>query len=361
MSVGFTHATNKVSGGDAGMSGNTNGPGGNESATNTNANMITMMSTPSKPQHPHSPRANDLQQRRLRRKLRARLFLKVFLVVAFLHFFGRTAYHFLYFVKIGYLRYIKFPLRDQRPIPCGNDTPPPTEQLADLFERRKAYEESRKSLGVKMKDAVVFGNKASGSPKHLQQQHAQIKKRHVKKNSRGIGSRNAYAKTSGRRRLFETEEVYGKREDEVEEAEAEEEEIAHDDNKRTGFGVERFEAESDSKEESGVSEDAYLELGEDNYPSEVLSKEQGEDDEDDDEERVGRKSDAPRRAGSNLASRIFGGPGPPSFVPGPRPFVPGPRPFVPGPRPFVSGSWPAAFTRFVVEPGHGAHSDMVLR
>ena len=307
MSVGFTHATNKVSGGDAGISGNTNGPGGNESATNTNANMMTMMSTPSKPQHPHSPRANDLQQRRLRRKLRARLFLKVFLVVAFLHFFGRTAYHFLYFVKIGYLRYIKFPLRDQRPIPCGNDTPPPTEQLADLFERRKAYEESRKSLGVKMKDAVVFGNKASGSPKHLQQQHAQIKKRHVKKNSRGSGGRNAYAKTSGRRRLFETEEVYGKREDEVEEAEAEEEEIAHDDSKRTGFGVERFEAESDSKEESGVSEDAYLELGEDNYPSEVLSKEQGEDDEDDDEERVGRKSGAPRRAGSNFASRFFGG------------------------------------------------------
>ena len=99
---------------------------------------------------------------------------------------------------------------------------------------------------MKTKDAVVFGNKASGSPKHLQQQHAQIKKRHVKKNSRGIGSRNAYAKTSGRRRLFETEEVYGKREDEVEEAEAEEEEIAHHDNKR----IERFEAESDSKEES---------------------------------------------------------------------------------------------------------------
>ena len=93
----------------------------------------------------------------------------------------------------------------------------------------------------------------------------------------------------------------------MEEAEAEEEEIAHDDSKRTGFGVERFEAESDSKEESGVSEDAYLELGEDNYQSEVLSKEQGEDDEDDDEERVGRKSDAPRRAGSNFASRFFGG------------------------------------------------------
>ena len=44
--------------------------------------------------------------------------------------------------------------------------------------------------------------------------------------------------------------MYGKREDEVEEAEAEEEEIAHDDSKRTGFGVERFEAESYSKEES---------------------------------------------------------------------------------------------------------------
>ena len=136
MSVGFTHATNKLSGGDAGISGNTNGPGGNESVTNTNANMMTMMSTPSKPQHPHSPRANDLQQRRLRPNATRVCFESLSRCSVFT-LLGRTAYHFLYFVKIGYLRYIKFPLRDQRPIPCRNDTPPPTEQLTDLFEIRE--------------------------------------------------------------------------------------------------------------------------------------------------------------------------------------------------------------------------------
>jgi hypothetical protein len=260
----------------------------------TNANAMT----PSKP--PHSPRANDLQQRRLRRRARARLFLKVFLFFALLHFFGRTAYHFLYFVKIGYLRYIKFPLKDQRPIPCGIDTPPPTEQLADLFERRKAYEESRKSLGVKMKDAVV-GNKAS----ELKQQHAQIKKKHVKRNSRvsSGSSRNAYAKASGRRRLFEADEAYMNREEEEEE-----EDIARDSSKRTGFGLERYKQESnDPEKESASTEDEFLELGDDNYPSEVLSKVQEGYDDDADEEEIDAKKHGLRRAGSNLASRFFSG------------------------------------------------------
>ena len=123
--------------------------------------------------------------------------MKGFLFLAVLHFFGRTAYHFLYFVKIGYLRYIKFPLRDQRPIPCETDTPPTNEQFADLLEIREAYEKSRKrSGGEKMSDGMGK-NKASGSPKH---QYPNRKKR-VKRDSRS--NRNSYWKTSGLRRLLD--------------------------------------------------------------------------------------------------------------------------------------------------------------
>ena len=112
------------------------------------------------------------------------------------------------------MRYIKFPLRDQRPIPCETDTPPTNEQFADLLEIREAYEKSRKrSGGEKMSDGMGK-NKASGSPKHQYPN----RKRRVKRDSRSIDSgsrsnRNAYGKTSGLRRLLDAEEVYGKREE----------------------------------------------------------------------------------------------------------------------------------------------------
>ena len=64
---------------------------------------------------------NEQQKRAHRRKTRVRVFARVFVVLVFLHFFGRTSYHFLFFAKMGYLRYIKLPLREQRPIPCGVD------------------------------------------------------------------------------------------------------------------------------------------------------------------------------------------------------------------------------------------------
>ena len=276
----------------------TNGANANNSNNNNNNN-----NNPSKP--PHSPRASA----RLRRRMRARLFVKVFLFLAVLHFFGRTAYHFLYFVKIGYLRYIKFPLKDQRPIPCETDTPPTNEQFADLLQIREAYEKSRKrSGGEKMSDGMGK-NKASGSPKHQYPN----RKRRVKRDSRS--NRNSYGKTSGLRRLLDAEEVYGKREENVEDEEVGV--AAQDDSKRMGFGFERFKEESDSEsveQESVPSKDATLGLEEYNYPVEMLSKEQ----EKDDINEVERRGSAPRRRGSNFASRFFGGLGQhsPSFEDG---------------------------------------------
>ena len=214
---------------------------------------------------------------------------------------------FLYFVKIGYLRYIKFPLKDQRPIPCETDTPPTNEQFADLLQIREAYEKSRKrSGGEKMSDGMGK-NKAA----RLKHQYPN-RKRRVKRDSRS--NRNSYGKTSGLRRLLDAEEVYGKREENVEDEEVGV--AAQDDSKRMGFGFERFKEESDSEsveQESVPSKDDILGLEEYNYPVEMLSKEQ----EKDDINEVERRGSAPRR-GSNFASRFFGGLGQhsPSFEDG---------------------------------------------
>ena len=98
--------------------------------------------------------------------------------------------------------------------------------------------------------------------------------------------------TSGRRRLFEGEEVYGKREEDVQDEEVGV--AARDDSKWMGFGFERFKEESDSEsveQESVLSKDAILGLEEYKYPVEVLSKEQ----EKDDINEVERRGSAPRR------------------------------------------------------------------
>ena len=69
------------------------------------------------------------------------------------------------------------------------------------------------------------------------------------------------------------------------EEEEEEEDIARDSSKRTGFGLERYKQESnDPEKESASAEDEFLDLGDNNYPSEVLSKvQEGYDDDADDE------------------------------------------------------------------------------
>jgi hypothetical protein len=266
-------------------------------------------------QQPVSPRQymNEQQKRAHRRKTRVRVFARVFVVLVFLHFFGRTSYHFLFFAKMGYLRYIKLPLREQRPIPCGVDTKPPRVMLANLDIIRKQWADAQKSLGEIIGDTVTMTKariqekveegsgkiirshriSSSSSSSNRGEKHGQK----VKKTDSITGGRGMFKKKR-RSLLSSSSSPY------------EEEEVDNENRFMEGFGMNRFEqttyqlsyddndtvddnellstppkpkliqqqqnrlvkssGDLRNEDEDDASTSTFLELGTENYPVEVL-------------------------------------------------------------------------------------------